>query len=228
MLTRTPLRYASHYAHPTAVEFLLAKGATISGNPSSGWGFDITARRIGFADEVLREEERKAQVLKLLADAEAKEQKSQEQTTAPMRSYPAAARSPLGAPAELAVAASGSTQPPQQPNTQPRTARLEIPGNTPSELDTRIRSLSTNSRSTPDEPRSAYPAPSHIANTYGFDPFPQQRASSEGARPGSATPTPRPDLKVKVHLGPDGMWRLNPEPSTHVADGATSIYEIGS
>ncbi|KAL8830950.1 MAG: hypothetical protein Q9170_005499 [Blastenia crenularia] len=55
-----PLRYASHYAWPTVVDYLVKAGATISGNPSSGWGFDITARRIGFVDKVRQEVERKA------------------------------------------------------------------------------------------------------------------------------------------------------------------------
>ncbi|KAL8762366.1 MAG: hypothetical protein Q9184_001628 [Pyrenodesmia sp. 2 TL-2023] len=222
----SPLRWAAHYAHPAVVEFLLGKGATVSGTPSSGWGFDITARRIGFADEVLQEDERKAAVLKLLTEAEAKEQRSQdEQLSTPMQSPPAVARSPMVSPAELAVATSGSSQAPQKSSHQ-RTAPLETRSHAPSELDTRFRSPSPASQNATEEPRSGYPAPSHIANAFGFDPFP--RISSEGTRPGSATPDSPPAPKSVVQIGPDGMWRLNPTPSTQVADGASSIYEMGS
>lgn len=138
---------AAHYAHPTVLEFLLAKGATISGTPSSGWSFDITARRIGFADEVLREEERKAQVLKLLVDAEAKVHKlREEQSAAPMQAHPAATRSPMGSAAplsELPVPLGGSPHPPQQPFLPQGTTRLEAGGSAPSELITRLCSLSS-------------------------------------------------------------------------------------
>ncbi|KAL8898684.1 MAG: hypothetical protein Q9207_006575 [Kuettlingeria erythrocarpa] len=212
----SPLRWAAHYAHPTVVAFLLGKGATVSGTPSSGWGFDITARRIGFADEVLREDERKAAVLKFLTEAEAREQRSQEeQTSTPVQSPPAVTRNAMGSPAELAVPISGSSQAPQQSSPQQRTARLATGGHAPSELDTPFT----------EEPHSGYPAASHIANSFGFDPFP--RVSSEGIRPSSAAPSALPAPKSVVQIGPDGMWRLNPTPSTQVADGASSIYEMG-
>ena len=73
-----PLRYAAFNAHPEVVELLLRYGATVSGSASGGWGFNMTAQRIGFANEVLIEEQRKGQVMRLLTSAEAKEQKQQE------------------------------------------------------------------------------------------------------------------------------------------------------
>ncbi len=226
---RSPLRWAAHYAHPTVVAFLLGKGATVSGTPSSGWGFDITARRIGFADEVLREDERKAAVLKLLTEAEAREQRSQEeQSSTPVHSPRAVGRSAMGSPAELAVPTSSSSQAPQQSSPRQRTAKLvpELGMPVPSELDTRFRSPSSASQTTTEESSLGYPSPSHIANSFGFDPFP--RVSNEGGRPRSVTPNSLPAPKSVVQIGPDGMWRLNPTPSTQVADGASSIYEIGS
>ncbi|KAI4096922.1 MAG: hypothetical protein LQ344_000723 [Seirophora lacunosa] len=218
------LQYASHYAHPSVVEFLLAKGATVSGNPSSGWGFDITARRIGFADEVLREDDRKARVLKLLIDAEAKEQKSQEEaSTASSQPYPTPARSPMGSPAELAENPAHQ----QQLSPEPRTTTTTRP----SELDTRLRSPSSattsrNGAADTGESRSAYPASGHIANSFGFDPFPAQQQQQQRVSSEDANPAPR----SVVQIGPDGMWRLNPTTPQAATDGAaaTSIYEIGS
>ncbi|KAL8647386.1 MAG: hypothetical protein Q9210_005592 [Variospora velana] len=230
------LQYASHYAHPSVVEFLLSKGATVSGNPSSGWGFDMTARRIGFADEVHREDRRKARVLQLLIDAEAKEQKSREEAST--THHPSPARSPMGSPAELAE---GPTQQlsPEQPRAATSTPENEAAHSTttPSNLDTRFRSPSSaTSRNaaatTKESSRSVYPAPDHIANSFGFDPFPQQRVSSEGApRPNSAIPNSTPAPQSVVQIGPDGMWRLHPTPTSTqqgTAGAAQSIYEIGS
>lgn len=73
-----PLRYAAFYAHPEVVEILLRHGASVSGSASGGWGFNVTAHRIGFADNVSNEEQRKGQVLRLLTSAEAREQQAQE------------------------------------------------------------------------------------------------------------------------------------------------------
>ncbi|KAL9602476.1 MAG: hypothetical protein Q9219_001768 [cf. Caloplaca sp. 3 TL-2023] len=229
----SPLRYASHYAYPTVVEYLLKAGATISGNPSSGWGFDITARRIGFADEVSREEQRKAQVLKLLVDAEAKEHKSEEEpTVASLPPNSASARNPMGSPAELDGPVSNDSLPPRKPLPDFRGDKNDAGGRSPSELDTRIRSPSAStSTSTPNyrpDPTLPYPTPAHVANAFGFDPYPQQRTSSEAPRPSSETSSFAPPAESVVHIGPDGMWRLNPKPSTQAVDGATSIYEMGS
>ena len=70
-----PLRYAAFYAHPQVVSLLINAGAKVSGHYSGGWGFDLTAQRIGFANEVAQEEQRKRQVLQILIEAEAREQR---------------------------------------------------------------------------------------------------------------------------------------------------------
>ncbi len=86
-----PLRYAAFHAHPSCVELLLKHGATVSGSASGGWGFDITAQRIGFVNDVSIAEQRKGQVVRLLTNAEAREQKTQE--------YVRSAASPMVPPA---------------------------------------------------------------------------------------------------------------------------------
>lgn len=225
----SPLRYASHYAHPAAVDFLLKAGATISGNPSSGWGFDITARRIGFADEVSKEEQRKAQVLKLLTEAEAKEHKAQDDLSAtPSQPLASSTRSPMGSPAELDGPEDDTTLPPQKLSPEPKATGAENDSSSPLrvELDTRTRSPSVSTLGHSQELKVAYPAPSHIANAFGFDPFPQ-RISNDEPRQNSTTSNPPAAPKSVVHIGPDGMWRLNPIPSTQATDAATSIYELG-
>lgn len=73
----SPLRYAAFHAHPDVVELLLRHGATVSGSASGGWGFNITAQRIGFATDVANEEHRKVQVLRLLTAAEEQEHRTQ-------------------------------------------------------------------------------------------------------------------------------------------------------
>ncbi|KAL6714181.1 hypothetical protein ACLMJK_008676 [Lecanora helva] len=73
-----PLRYAAFYGHSDVVELLLRYGATVSGTSSGGWGFNMTAQRIGFSNDILIEDLKKSQILRLLSDAEAKEQKTRE------------------------------------------------------------------------------------------------------------------------------------------------------
>ncbi|KAI4180201.1 MAG: hypothetical protein L6R41_007393 [Letrouitia leprolyta] len=68
-------------------------------------------------------------------------------------------------------------------------------------------------------------APAHIANAFGFDPFPQQRISNEEPRQSSSMTTSPAAPKSVVHIGPDGMWRLNPIPSTQVTDAATNSQQ---
>lgn len=72
-----PLRYAAFNAHPDVVELLLKHGATVSGSASGGWGFNITAQRIGFANDLTDEKQRKSQVLHMLTSAEARERSTQ-------------------------------------------------------------------------------------------------------------------------------------------------------
>ncbi|KAL8934248.1 MAG: hypothetical protein Q9216_006001 [Gyalolechia sp. 2 TL-2023] len=226
----SPLRYASHYAHPAAVEFLLKAGATISGNPSSGWGFDVTAQRIGFANEVLQEEQRKAQVLKLLTDAEAKEHKlPDEPSIAPSQQSTSSTRGAMDPPAELGDPSEGSALPPQKPHRKQRATGQENDIDSPlrAELDTRVRQPSVAGLNGLHQSDAAYPTSIHIANAFGFDPFPQQRVSNEEPRQNSTRSNSAPAPKSVVQIGPDGMWRLNPEPSTQAADPATSIYELG-
>lgn len=94
-----PLRYAAFYGHPEVVQLLLLHGASVSGNPSGGWGFNMTASRIGFANNVRIDEDRKGQVLRFLHDAEAREQTTQERLaaeSAPLANPNQAAPSELG------------------------------------------------------------------------------------------------------------------------------------
>ena len=69
-----PLRYAAYYGHPEVVQLLLSHGAEVSSvGASGGWGFEVTASRIGFAMNVEISEERKRLVRQLLEDAEVRE-----------------------------------------------------------------------------------------------------------------------------------------------------------
>lgn len=277
------------------VEALLRAGATVSGNPSSGWGFDVTARRIGFADEVLQEHDRKEQVLKLLIEAEAKETKTQgPQTASTLQSMPMdQPRAELLSPDSRLIESTSTTATAlQETQAQDERPRSELPTPFPASVDRTStatddqtehrplsklkmfyrrrsdRSPSAPARNNPAEPTSAYPSTTHIANAYGFDPFPQQQHSvtlrdksgfsddrigpmsalSGLAVPSSADPVPAlspspvsssavsdppareppPPSPSVVHIGPDGMWRLNPNTSTKSTEGSTTIYEMGT
>ena len=99
-----PLRYAAFNAHPEGVELLLRYGATISSGASGGWGFNITAQRIGFANDVSNQEHRKGQVLRLLTTAEAREQQVQEQISSATSTASPPTMQHQPSPAELPVA----------------------------------------------------------------------------------------------------------------------------
>ena len=74
-----PLRYAAYYGHPKIVQLLLSHGAEVSSvGASGGWGFEVTASRIGFATNVDISGERKQLVRELLKDAEAWEKMDRE------------------------------------------------------------------------------------------------------------------------------------------------------
>ena len=123
-----PLRYAAFNAHPEVVELLLRHGATVSSGASGGWGFNITAHRIGFANDVSNQEHRKGQVLRLLTTAEAREQQVQEpisSTTSP--ASPAVMQSQTS-PTELPVThiASPFRQTPQSPPSSQSRATAEL------------------------------------------------------------------------------------------------------
>ncbi|KAL8674598.1 MAG: hypothetical protein Q9224_007493 [Gallowayella concinna] len=238
----SPLRHASHYAHPRVVEILLQAGATISNNASSGWGFDITARRIGFANEIVHGEQRKAQVLELLIEAESKEHKARE--VASLRRE----RSPARKPGESAVELGSNTggdweEATSSTDSESRTNSLGQDNNNnntfpkerpyPSELDTAKspRSPPPSATKTPYDPNTVYPSSYHVANAFGFDRYSENGYSrpvsgtdsvAEGERSGSydrAAP--------RVQLGPDGLWRLKDSASMGGADGGASIYEMG-
>lgn len=69
-----PLRYAAYYGHPEVVQFLLSKGAEVSTiGASGGWGFEVTAARIGFANNIDIPQQHKEQVTSLLRNAEERE-----------------------------------------------------------------------------------------------------------------------------------------------------------
>jgi ankyrin repeat protein len=121
-----PLRYAAYYAHPEVVELLLKHGATVSGSASGGWGFNITAHRIGFVNDVSIQEQRKGQVLRLLTSAEAREQHMQEHlATATAPNVPGVMQnqtSPTELPAAKAASPPGQMLgmlPPLPPRTTP-------------------------------------------------------------------------------------------------------------
>ncbi|KAI4232751.1 MAG: hypothetical protein LQ349_004804 [Xanthoria aureola] len=257
----SPLRHASYYAHPQVVELLLRAGATISSHTSGGWGFDITARRIGFASEVLGEEPRKALVLNLLIEAEAKEAKeakAQEDTSRRFEMLPA--RRIGEKPVELA---SGSGEYPDEDsdestatdhavrrtNDSTTITTSQKPHPPPSELDTATKSTRSPPK-TPYDPNTIYPSPSHVANAFGYDAYPQQHrysaavsepddsrasASASSWRPISTESSSNPTSTSVVQIGSDGLWRLRATGSSSTATGVdggvgggASIYEMGS
>ena len=74
-----PLRYAAYYGHPEILQLFLSCGAQVSSvGASGGWGFEVTASRIGFAMNVEISEERKRLVRELLEDAEVRERTNRE------------------------------------------------------------------------------------------------------------------------------------------------------
>ncbi|KAL8731710.1 MAG: hypothetical protein Q9181_004209 [Wetmoreana brouardii] len=193
----SPLRHASYHAHPQVVGALLKGGATVAGNPSGGWGFDITARRIGFADDVLQEHQRKAQVLELLIEAEAKERKLQEDNpVAPTEFKTSQSPAELSGPSANGHHRTASTASASQASQGHDTTTGHRMEHRPlSELDTSSRrrgvsiskedldslTLRSPSATTGDsfsDRSSAYPSSTHIANEYGFDPFPHQQSSN--------------------------------------------------
>ena len=74
-----PLRYAAYHGHPEVVQLLLSNAAEVSSTGASrGWGFDITAGRIGFSSTEDISQERKDLVSSLLNSAEQLERLSKE------------------------------------------------------------------------------------------------------------------------------------------------------
>ena len=222
---------------------MLQTGATVSGQPSSGWGFEITARRIGFADEVVGEENRKAQVLKLLVDAEAKERRSQEEQSAtPPQGSSTFARSPMGSPAELGGLPDDSTQP-QRTDLKQKAAKSQIEHAPHSELDTRVRSPSTSRLKTPQESASVYPAPSHKAAKSQFEYAPHWELDTHVRSPSTSRPK-TPQESASAYPAPSHIANAygfdpfpqqrgsieEPRPSsatTRTPPAATSVVQIG-
>ena len=115
-----PLRYAAFNAHPEVVELLLKHGATVSGTASGGWGFNITAQRIGFSNDVTNEEQRKGQVLRLLTSAEAREQnakRNESSVTSPI--VPPAVQS-QATPTELGDPSTATNPPAEELSSKPQ------------------------------------------------------------------------------------------------------------
>jgi ankyrin repeat protein len=75
-----PLRYAAFHGHPDIVQHLLDCGASVAGLNQGGWGFDMTASRIGFDKGV--NEELKTRIMALLGAAEVRERKVREAAAA--------------------------------------------------------------------------------------------------------------------------------------------------
>ncbi len=146
-----PLRYAAFNAHPKVVEVLLTHGATVSGGASGGWGFNVTAHRIGFANDVFKEDQRKGEVLRLLTSAEAREQQAQKYLTA--ATAPAVPPAVQNQNPPTALPNSNTPSPPAQtPRPPPPPPRLR----TPTELGshTPSRDAAIPSRYTYDPPPS--------------------------------------------------------------------------
>ena len=123
-----PLRYAAHYGHPEVVQLLLSHGAEVSSTGASGgWGFDVTASRIGFATNVDIPQERRILVTSLLRSAEDREVSEREREADAQASVPrpqnerASGPSELQAPvAVLELAPSRAPSPPRAVDYSPR------------------------------------------------------------------------------------------------------------
>ena len=81
-----PLRYAASYGHPKVVEFLLSHGASVFDIPSHNWGFDLNSSGMAFAMDVIISAERRQQVLQLLYNAEERQRRPQERSSAGLTS----------------------------------------------------------------------------------------------------------------------------------------------
>ena len=98
-----PLRYAAYYGHPEVVRLLLSHGAEVSSTGASGgWGFDVTASRIGFAKNVDIPQERKTLVTSLLRSAEDREVLERERE-ADAQAVPLSYNQGASGPSELMV-----------------------------------------------------------------------------------------------------------------------------
>ena len=170
-----PLRYAAFNAHPDVVELLLRHGATVSGSASGGWGFNITARRIGFANDVINEEQRKGQVLRLLTSAEAREQSEREKAAPAASSFVSSAIQNQMTPLELPGPNIASSPPGQAmrspPPPLPPSATLEMNAepvkshNNNSYVSTPTSdNLATASALPPQQPKQNYYPSNHAAS----------------------------------------------------------------
>ena len=182
-----PLRYAAFYAHPEVVGLLLKYGATVSSGASSGWGFNVTAQRIGFADNVFNEDQRKGQVLRLLTSAEAKEQQAQE--------YLAAAATPVVPPA-----VQNQTTPTELPNGNTGTSPVQMSRPPPPSLPPR----------TPTELASHTPTTDTGPNRYTYYPAPTMNMPPPPAPPAQQSQQPAPQ-----HVSPPLLPPPPPPPQSY-------------
>ncbi|KAL9613567.1 MAG: hypothetical protein Q9167_001900 [Letrouitia subvulpina] len=232
-----PLRYAAFYAHPQVVNLLLKAGAKVSGHPSSGWGFNLTAQRIGFANEVAREEERKAEVLRLLVEAEAREQRAEDRTPTSVSRQTSSASNAPRSPREL-----GGDGMDDIVESLDTTSTIELPQHKASHRRPTPRKLSfTDVALKSDEqeiPIRLTPRRSSFKHTDGIfpstaktssnsnNPFISQSNSGTSSYARLSQPSfrmsnaysatsyeneePQSAPMSNVTLGPDGQWTLNP------------------
>jgi ankyrin repeat protein len=111
-----PLRYAAYHAHPDVVDLLINTGASVVGLSAGGWGFDVTASRIGFASSDITEE-RKLRVLKLLVNAEEREKSFQDNSMLSTQAYRPERDGVVEADDRTTVPASPTRSPPPRANT---------------------------------------------------------------------------------------------------------------
>ena len=177
-----PLRYAAFHAHPEVVDVLLKHGASVTGSASGGWGFNITAQRIGFASDVTNQEQRKSEVLRLLTAAEAREQRARANSTPSGTPYVPPAVQNQDMPMELpgpSTLASPPLQPPRPPpQPQQSSSTQELPVSSPAGNYT-YNSI--------PPPAIAIPAPipsTHQPSQHYYPPYhPTQQQNGSSANP---------------------------------------------
>lgn len=179
-----PLRYAAFNAHPDVVELLLRRGATVSGSASGGWGFNITAHRIGFANDVMNEEQRKGQVLRLLTSAEAREQSEREKAAPAASSFVPPAIQNQRMPLELPGLNIASSPPVQAVRSPP----LPLPPNATQEMNAEP------AKSPENNPDVATPPSVNLATAPGLPP--QQPQANYYSSNYAASPSFRGDINI--------------------------------
>ena len=176
-----PLRYAAYHGHPEVVQLLLSNGAEVtSTGASSGWGFDITAERIGFSSTEDISQERKDLVLSLLHSAEQLERSSKENDGYYSQTVPPMTQS---AASELATPYTAYMKPPTyQPYVSPLASASDIGGTA---VTSRPVEVPVNLKAPPIANPPAYTQTSNTSTQNWFKPPPENAVelSSESLDP---------------------------------------------